>query len=125
MKEANHGRIINIASMYGIVGGSGVPGALSYHASKGGVVNFTRELASELAQYNITVNAVCPGFFATELTIDTLETEEFKQFTTMTVPLARYGKEGELNGAAIFLGSDEASYATGVILPIDGGYTCK
>lgn len=125
MKDAGYGRIINIASMYGLVGGAGGPAALSYHASKGGVVNFTRELASELAQYNITVNAICPGFFATELTLETLETDAFKQFTMATVPLGRYGKEGELNAAALFLGSKEASYTTGVNLPIDGGYTCR
>lgn len=125
MKDAGYGRIINIASMYGLVGGAGEPGALSYHTSKGGVVNFTRELASELARHNITVNAICPGFFATELTIETLETEAFQQFTSFTVPLMRYGKEGELNAAAVFLGSKEASYVTGVALPVDGGYTCK
>lgn len=125
MKDVGYGRIINIASMYGLVGGAGEPGALSYHTSKGGVVNFTRELASELAKYNITVNAICPGFFATELTLETLETDAFQQFTNFTVPLMRYGKEGELNAAAVFLGSKEASYVTGVALPVDGGYTCK
>lgn len=124
MKDQGHGRIINIASMYGLVGGAGEPGALSYHASKGGVVNFTRELASELARYNINVNAICPGFFATELTEETLNTEAFQQYTNQVVPLKRYGKQGELNAAAVFLGSEEASYVTGVILPVDGGYTC-
>lgn len=122
MKENNYGRIINIASMYGLVGNTALD-TVAYHASKGGVVNFTRAVAAELAKYNITCNAICPGYFATELTVDTLETEEFTEYMKATVPLGRYGKEGELNPAAIFLASDEASYVTGVILPVDGGYT--
>ena len=122
MKKNNYGRIINIASMYGLVGNSAMD-TVAYHSSKGGVVNFTRAVAAELAKYNITCNAICPGYFATELTEDTLKTEEFTNYMKATVPLGRYGKEGELNAGAIFLASDEASYVTGVILPIDGGYT--
>ncbi len=122
MKKKNYGRIINIASMYGMVGNTAID-TVAYHASKGGVVNFTRAVAAELARYNITCNAICPGYFATELTIDTLKTEYFTNYMKATVPLGRYGYEGELNAGAIFLASDEASYVTGVILPIDGGYT--
>lgn len=122
MKKNNYGRIINIASMYGLVGNMAMD-TVAYHASKGGVVNFTRAVAGELAKYNITCNAICPGYFATELTIDTLETEEFTEYMKGTVPLGRYGREGELNPAAIFLASEEAAYVTGVILPVDGGYT--
>ena len=122
MKENNYGRIINIASMYGLVGNMAMD-TVAYHSSKGGVVNFTRAVAAELAKYNITCNAICPGYFATELTEETLKTEEFTQYMKATVPLGRYGKEGELNSGACFLASDEASYVTGVILPIDGGYT--
>lgn len=123
MKKNNYGRIINIASMYGLVGNTALD-TVAYHSSKGGVVNFTRAVAAELAKYNITCNAICPGYFDTELTHDTLITDEFTQYMKATVPLGRYGKEGELNAGAIFLASDEASYVTGVILPIDGGYTC-
>lgn len=122
MKENNYGRIINIASMYGLVGNSEIP-TIAYHASKGGVVNFTRAAAAELAKYNITVNAICPGYFYTELTTAVLDTDTFKEFANNHVPMKRYGNEGELNAGAIFLASDEASYVTGVILPIDGGYT--
>ena len=122
MKKNNYGRIINIASMYGLVGNTAID-TVAYHTSKGGVVNFTRAVAAELAKYNITCNAICPGYFETELTIDTLKTEEFSAFMKATVPLGRYGCDGELNAGAIFLASDEASYVTGVILPIDGGYT--
>ena len=123
MKKNHYGRIINIASMYGLVGNMAM-GTIAYHTSKGGVVNFTRAAASELAKDGITVNAICPGYFDTELTHETLITPEFTQYMQATVPLGRYSKEGELNPAAIFLASDEASYVTGVILPIDGGYTC-
>ena len=123
MKKNNYGRIINIASMYGLVGNTALS-TVAYHSSKGGVVNFTRAVAAELARYNITCNAICPGYFETELTKPVLDTKEFQEFMKGTVPMQRYGHEGELNAGAIFLASDEASYVTGVILPIDGGYTC-
>lgn len=123
MKENNYGRIINIASMYGLVGNTAIP-TIAYHASKGGVVNFTRAVAAELAPFGITCNAICPGYFETELTADVLKTDFFKDFANHHVPMKRYGKPGELNAGAIFLASDEASYVTGTILTIDGGYTC-
>lgn len=123
MKKNNYGRIINIASMYGLVGNTAM-GTVAYHSSKGGVVNFTRAVAAELAKYNITCNAICPGYFETELTKAVLDTEDFKNYMKATVPMGRYGKSGELNAGAIFLASDEASYVTGLIMPIDGGYTC-
>lgn len=122
MKKNNYGRIINIASMYGMVGNMAMD-TVAYHTSKGGVINFTRAVASELAKYNITCNAICPGYFETELTRDTLKTPEFTSYMKATVPLGRYGCEGELNAGAIFFASNEASYVTGAILPIDGGYT--
>lgn len=121
MKENNYGRIINISSIYGLVGNTEIP-TIAYHSAKGAVVNFTRAAAAELAKYNITVNCICPGYFYTELTTDVLDTEKFQKFVKSHVPMKRYGKEGELNAGAIFLASDEASYVTGVILPIDGGY---
>ena len=123
MKKNKYGRIINIASMYGLVGNTKIP-TIAYHSSKGGVVNFTRAAAAELAPYNITVNAICPGYFYTELTTSVLDTKDFQEFAKEHVPMKRYGKEGELNAGLIFLASEEASYVTGVILPIDGGYTC-
>jgi len=123
MKKNHYGRIINIASMYGMVGNTEIP-TIAYHSSKGGVVNYTRAAAAELAKEGITVNCICPGYFYTELTTQVLDTEMFQEFANTHVPMKRYGKEGELNAAAIFLASDEASYVTGVILPVDGGYTC-
>lgn len=116
------GRIINIASMYGLVGNKIAP-ASPYHAAKGGVVNLTRALACEWGQYNITVNAICPGYFFTPLTKDTLETDDFKAYAKGAIPLERYGVEGELDSTAIFLASDASSYVSGVMIPVDGGYT--
>ncbi len=118
-----YGRIINIASMYGLVGAPIVPSA-TYHASKGGVVNLTRALAAEWAKYNITVNAICPGYFVTDFTRDKFETEEFISHMKLHVPVGRYGIEGELDSTVVYLAAEESAYVTGVILPVDGGYTC-
>ena len=123
MIPAKYGRIINIASMYGLVGNKIAP-ASPYHAAKGGVVNLTRALACEWGKYNITVNAICPGYFWTPLTKDTLDTDWFKQYAQGAIPMERYGKEGELDSTAIFLASTASSYVNGVMVPVDGGYTC-
>ena len=122
MIPAKYGRIINIASMYGMVGNKVAP-CSPYHAAKGGVVNMTRGLASEWGKYNINVNAICPGYFYSPLTKETLDSDFFQQNAQTMIPLSRYGNEGELDTAAIFLSSPASSYVTGVILPVDGGYT--
>ena len=122
MQKNKYGRIINIASMYGLVGNTEIH-TVAYHASKGAVVNFTRAVAAELATDGITCNAICPGYFYTELTSDTLDTKQFQDFAKSHVPMQRYGEAGELDAALLFLASREASYVTGVILPVDGGYT--
>lgn len=122
MIPAKYGRIINIASMYGMVGNKVAP-CSPYHAAKGGVVNLTRGLAAEWGKYNINVNAICPGYFYSPLTKETLDSEFFQQNARTMIPLSRYGNEGELDTAAIFLSSPASGYVTGVILPVDGGYT--
>lgn len=121
MKEAGYGRIINIASMYGLMGTNQNAGA--YHASKAGVVNYSRAASAELSEFGITVNTICPGYFETELTEDSIGSDEFQGYINLTVPAKRQGQTGELNAAAIFLGSKEASYVTGVALPVDGGWS--
>ena len=118
-----YGRVINIASMYGLVGNKIAP-ASPYHAAKGGVVNLTRALAAEWGKYGITVNAICPGYFITPLTKETLESDYFTQYAKTVIPLERYGHEGELDPAVLFLASEASTYVTGVALPVDGGYTC-
>lgn len=123
MIPAGYGRIINIASMYGLVGNKIAP-ASPYHAAKGGVVNLTRALAAEWGKHGITVNAICPGYFVTPLTRETLDSDWFKEYSRGAIPMERYGKEGELDTAALFLSSPASTYVTGVALPVDGGYTC-
>ena len=123
MIPAKYGRVINIASMYGLVGNK-IAGSAPYHAAKGGVVNLTRALAAEWGKYNITVNSICPGYFYTPLTKETLDSDFFQQNAKTMIPLERYGNEGELDSAAIFLSSPASTYVTGVNLPVDGGYTC-
>ena len=122
MIPAKYGRIINIASMYGLVGNKVAPSS-PYHAAKGGVVNLTRGLAAEWGKYGITVNAICPGYFYTPLTKETLDSDFFQQNAKTMIPLERYGNEGELDPAAIFLASPSSSYVTGIMVPVDGGYT--
>ncbi|MCR5491606.1 MAG: SDR family oxidoreductase [Bacilli bacterium] len=121
--KQTYGRVINIASIYGLVGNTALP-TIAYHTTKGGVVNFTRGAAAELATSGITVNAICPGYFYTELTEETLKSDYFQEFAHRTVPMQRYGNPGELNSAAIFLGAEESSYVTGQAIAVDGGYTC-
>ena len=123
MLPAGYGRIINIASMYGLVGNKAAP-ASPYHAAKGGAVNLTRALAAEWGGRGITVNAICPGYFETPLTRETLATPFFRKYADNMIPLGRYGREGELDTAAVFLASPRSSYVNGAILPVDGGYTC-
>ena len=123
MIPAGYGRIINIASMYGLVGNK-IAGSAPYHAAKGGVVNLTRALAAEWAEKGINVNAICPGYFYTPLTVETLNSDFFKAYAKTMIPMSRYGNEGELDTAAIFLASPASSYVNGVMLPVDGGYTC-
>ncbi|MBP5472446.1 MAG: SDR family oxidoreductase [Lachnospiraceae bacterium] len=123
MIPAKYGRIINISSMYGLVGNK-IAGSAPYHAAKGGVVNLTRALAAEWGAKGITVNAICPGDFYTDLTTETLDSDFFQANARTMIPLERYGKEGELDSAALFLSSPASSYVTGVMIPVDGGYTC-
>ena len=122
MIPAKYGRVINISSMYGLVGNK-IAGSAPYHAAKGGVVNLTRALAAEWGKYNITVNSICPGYFYTDLTRDTLNSDFFVQNAKTMIPEERYGEEGELDTAVLFLSSPLSSYVTGVNLPVDGGYT--
>ena len=123
MIPAQYGRIINISSMYGLVGNK-IAGSAPYHAAKGGVVNLTRALAAEWGKYKITVNSICPGYFYTPLTTETLNSDFFQQNAKTMIPLERYGEEGELDTATLFFASKASSYVTGTNLAVDGGYTC-
>lgn len=122
MIQAGYGRIINIASMYGLVGNM-IAGSSPYHAAKGGVVNLTRALAAEWGKYGITVNSICPGYFYTDLTTATLDSDYFQSLAKQNIPLGRYGKSGELDTCALFLSSPASSYVNGQNIAVDGGYT--
>ncbi|MBD3250162.1 MAG: SDR family oxidoreductase [Candidatus Pacebacteria bacterium] len=122
MIEQNYGKIINIASIFGKVGNLAFPVA-AYHASKGGVVNLTRALAAEWAKHNITVNAIGPGFFESEMTESVESNEQANQFIKGGSPMHRWGKKGELDGAMIYLASDASSFTTGQTIYVDGGWT--
>ena len=122
MKEKNKGAIINLASALGLVGFSN---RTPYASSKGAVVQMTRALAIELAPWNITVNAICPGPFLTEMNLPIAGTEEGEKFIVGATALGRWGELKEIQGAAIFLASDAATYLVGSMLTVDGGWTAR
>jgi NAD(P)-dependent dehydrogenase (short-subunit alcohol dehydrogenase family) len=116
------GSIVNIASILG-AGASEPAAATAYAASKGGVVNLTRDLAVHWAPHGIRVTAIGPAYFPSEMTGDLLEMPEFRGEIERRTPLGRVGKAEELKGPVVFLASDAASYVTGEILYVDGGWT--
>lgn len=116
MMKQRAGRIINIASVSGVIGNMG---QANYSASKAGVIGLTKATAKELASRNITVNAVAPGFIATEMT-DKLN-DAVKEEAVKTIPLGEFGKAEDVAEAVVFLASDRARYITGQVLCVDGG----
>jgi NAD(P)-dependent dehydrogenase (short-subunit alcohol dehydrogenase family) len=117
------GTIVNIASLWGLVGVGQIPMA-SYAASKGGLVNLTRELAAQWARKGVRVNALAPGWFRTEMTEDRMFGDErSERWIRSRTPMGREGDEHELDGALLFLAGDASSYVTGQVLSVDGGWT--
>ena len=122
MKQNKRGKIINLASTLGLVG---VANRTPYASSKGAVVQMTRALALELSPFNINVNAICPGPFLTEMNAPIANTEEGKNFIVGATALGRWAELREIQGAAIFLASDAASYMVGSMVTVDGGWTAR
>jgi len=117
--ENNAGKIINIASVAGLGGAPPELPAIGYHASKGGVISFTKDLACKWASHNIQVNAIAPGWFPTHMSNRVLE--HHKELFLSHIPLRRFGNEHDLKGAAVFLASAASNYVTGHVLVVDGG----
>ena len=116
------GVIVNIASVLGIVSAGQIPFP-SYAASKGALVQLTRELAGQWARRGIRVNALAPGWFASEMTTEMFSDESSAQWVRRKTPMGRPGEVHELDGALLFLASDASTYVTGQILAVDGGWT--
>lgn len=122
MKKAGKGSIINLASTLGLVG---LANRTPYTSSKGAVVQMTRALGLEMAPFNINVNAICPGPFLTEMNLPIADTEEGKKFVVGATALGRWAELKEIQGAAIFLASEAASYMVGSMVTVDGGWTAR
>jgi NAD(P)-dependent dehydrogenase (short-subunit alcohol dehydrogenase family) len=124
MTEAGSGgAIVNVASIWGMVGVGQIPEA-GYAASKGGLVNLTRELAAQWARKGVRVNCLAPGWFRTEMTDGLMFGDErAERWLRQRTPMGRGGNEQELDGALLFLASDASTFMTGQVLCIDGGWT--
>jgi NAD(P)-dependent dehydrogenase (short-subunit alcohol dehydrogenase family) len=122
MLEQRSGSIVNVASVLGLVGTGQIPQA-SYAASKGAVINLTRELAAQWARRGVRVNAIAPGWFESEMTGEMFADERSRRWMAGRTPLGRPGHEGELDGALLYLASDASTFVTGQVLAVDGGWT--
>jgi len=122
MIAQKYGKIINIGSLHSSVGMMGSP-ITAYCASKGGLLMLTKALANEWAKHGITVNAIGPAYFPSEMTQAVIEDEAFMGAVKAYCPMGRVGRDGELDGAVVYFACDASSYTTGQILTVDGGWT--
>lgn len=121
IKQGQGGKVINIASIYGAVGD--VFPAAPYYATKGAVINLTRDLAVEWAPSRINVNAIAPGFFPSEMTEGIFSEPRYLEYINKQTPLGRVGNPDDLKGAVLYLASPGSDYVTGQTLFVDGGWT--
>lgn len=119
MKEKNYGKIINVISTAGIFG---TIGQINYASAKAGIIGFTKSASRELGRYNITVNVICPGITKTEMTGKLQTDEKLRKIYEGRIQLGRFAEPEEIAPAFVFLASDDASYITGQVLGVDGGY---
>lgn len=134
IQDGGGGAIVNTASIAGLVAMSGqdenadVPmhsGRAAYTAAKHGVVGLTKQFAVAYGQFGVRINAVAPGYIETPMTAPLLSDEASRELSVSLHPIGRLGKPEEVAAAAVFLASDDASFITGVVLPVDGGYTAR
>jgi NAD(P)-dependent dehydrogenase (short-subunit alcohol dehydrogenase family) len=124
MLAQGSGSIVNIASIFGL-GASAPIRHASYTASKGAVVNLTRELGAQWMRRGVRVNAIAPGFFASDMNTELLDDERSRDFLHRQTPAGRIGEPHELDGALVFLASDASSFVCGQTLAVDGGWTIR
>lgn len=124
MLEQRNGSIINIASALGFVAGSPISAA-AYCATKGGVINMTKELAAQWASRGVRVNAIAPGWFRSEMTAEMLDDPAGSAYVLRNAPMRRIGGPGELDGLLLFLAGDNSSYVLGQTIAADGGWTIR
>ena len=122
MIKQESGKIINIASLFAFLGGQWSP---AYAATKHGIVGLTKSMCDELAQFNIQVNAIAPGYFATKLTEKTRSDAKRNAEILSHIPANRWGWTADLMGACVFLSSDASNYVNGTVLTVDGGYLMR
>ncbi|MFT4107576.1 MAG: SDR family oxidoreductase [Lacrimispora sp.] len=122
MLKKGYGKIINIASMISFFGGQTIP---AYAAAKGGVAQLTKELTNDWAGRGVCVNAIAPGYMATEMNTKIMEDTVRNEQISNRIPMGRWGKPADMKGATIFLASPASDYISGAILPVDGGYLIK
>jgi len=125
MLPQGSGRIVNVASMWGLAGASSIMPIPAYNAAKGAVVNLTRELGLEYARDGIQVNALCPGFYRTRISDGAFDDPEFLAATTGFAPIGRVAEPEEIRGPALFLASAASDYMIGQTLVVDGGCMAK
>jgi NAD(P)-dependent dehydrogenase (short-subunit alcohol dehydrogenase family) len=124
MIEQGRGSIVNIASMLGLVASAPVKQA-SYTASKGAVVNLTRELGAQWGRKGVRVNAIAPGYFPSEMTVDMWDDDHTMDYIRRNTPMGRGGAEHELDGVLLFLAGDASTFVTGQTIAVDGGWTAR
>ena len=120
MMEQKNGNIIHISSILGIIA---VPQVAAYNVSKGALNQFSRSIAVEYGSQGIRSNAICPGLIETDMTADLMKDEALMQEWGKAYPIGRFGKPEDVANTCLFLASDESSFITGTVLPVDGGFT--
>ena len=122
MMEQKGGNIIHISSILGIIA---VPQVAAYNISKGALNQFSRSIAVEYGSYGIRSNSICPGLIETDMTADLMKDEALMQEWSKGYPIGRFGKPEDVANTCLFLASDESSFITGTVLPVDGGFTAQ